>query len=50
MPGKLEELIKKINKEDDSKVTCVLADICMSWFMHVAEKWEFDEQPFGLPQ
>nr|GEY43716.1 UDP-glycosyltransferase 83A1-like [Tanacetum cinerariifolium] len=38
MPGKLEELINKINKEDDSKVTCVLADISMGWSMHVAEK------------
>nr|GEY43718.1 UDP-glycosyltransferase 83A1-like [Tanacetum cinerariifolium] len=38
MPGKLEELINKINEEDDSKVTCVLADICMGWSMPVAEK------------
>ncbi|PWA73326.1 UDP-glucuronosyl/UDP-glucosyltransferase [Artemisia annua] len=38
MPGKLEELINKINKDDDNKATCVLADNCMGWSMHVAEK------------
>ncbi|KAJ9540650.1 hypothetical protein OSB04_027156 [Centaurea solstitialis] len=38
MPAKLEELIKTINKEDDCKVTCVIADNCMGWAIQVAEK------------
>ncbi|KAJ9540652.1 hypothetical protein OSB04_027158 [Centaurea solstitialis] len=38
MPAKLEELIKTINKEDDCKVTCVIADNCMGWAILVAEK------------
>lgn len=38
MPEKLEELIDTINKDDDTKVSCVLADNCMGWSMQVAEK------------
>ncbi|KAF5754949.1 putative trans-zeatin O-beta-D-glucosyltransferase [Helianthus annuus] len=38
MPHKLEELIETINKEDSSKVTCVIADDCMGWAIRVAKK------------
>ncbi|KAI3713136.1 hypothetical protein L1987_71708 [Smallanthus sonchifolius] len=38
MPHKLEELIETINKEDNSKVTCVIADDCMGWAVRVAKK------------
>ncbi|KAI8534098.1 hypothetical protein RHMOL_Rhmol10G0062000 [Rhododendron molle] len=38
MPGKLEELIEKINGSDNNKITCVIADGCQGWAMEVAEK------------
>ncbi|KAJ0428755.1 putative 7-deoxyloganetin glucosyltransferase [Helianthus annuus] len=38
MPHKLEELIEKINKEEGSKVSCVVADDCMGWAIKVAKK------------
>ncbi|KAI3503256.1 hypothetical protein L1887_31695 [Cichorium endivia] len=38
MPGKLEELINTINKEDNNKVTCIIADDCMGWAIRVAKK------------
>nr|XP_043634320.1 UDP-glycosyltransferase 83A1-like [Erigeron canadensis] len=38
MPAKLEELINRINEENDGKVTCLLADSCMAWAIHVAQK------------
>ncbi|KAJ9540651.1 hypothetical protein OSB04_027157 [Centaurea solstitialis] len=38
MPAKLEQLINTINKEDDRKITCVIADVSMGWALPVAEK------------
>ncbi|MFS8031857.1 putative 7-deoxyloganetin glucosyltransferase [Helianthus anomalus] len=38
MPYKLEELIETINKEESSKVSCVIADDCMGWAINVAKK------------
>ncbi|KAM1058957.1 hypothetical protein PS1_024114 [Malus domestica] len=38
MPGKLEELIEKINEEESDKVTCVLADESSGWALDVAVK------------
>ncbi|KAK1438921.1 hypothetical protein QVD17_04734 [Tagetes erecta] len=38
MPGKLEELIETINKEEGRKVACVIADDCMGWAIEVAKK------------
>ncbi|KAI3503258.1 hypothetical protein L1887_31697 [Cichorium endivia] len=38
MPGKLEDLIETINKEDSNKVTCIIADGCMGWATRVAKK------------
>ncbi|KAJ9564304.1 hypothetical protein OSB04_000270 [Centaurea solstitialis] len=38
MPGKLEELIEKINKGDRCKITCVIADDSMGWAIKVAKK------------
>lgn len=38
MPGKLEELIEKINGTKNDKVTCVIADESMGWALKVAEK------------
>lgn len=37
MPGKLEELIEKINGTENEKVTCIIADECMGWALKVAE-------------
>ncbi|WOG93252.1 hypothetical protein DCAR_0312533 [Daucus carota subsp. sativus] len=39
MPGKLEELIEKINETDDNKITCLVADENMGWAFKVAEKF-----------
>nr|GFA72172.1 UDP-glycosyltransferase 83A1-like [Tanacetum cinerariifolium] len=38
MPGKLEELIETINKKDDDKISCVIADVGMPWANRVAAK------------
>ncbi|KVI02588.1 UDP-glucuronosyl/UDP-glucosyltransferase, partial [Cynara cardunculus var. scolymus] len=38
MADKLEELIEKINEEDGSKVSCVIADDSMGWAIRVAKK------------
>ncbi|XP_034209506.1 UDP-glycosyltransferase 83A1-like [Prunus dulcis] len=38
MPGKLEELIEKINEGKGDKVTCVIADESSGWALEVAEK------------
>ena len=38
MPGKLEELIERINETDDNKITCLVADETMGWAFRVAEK------------
>ncbi|GFY84872.1 UDP-Glycosyltransferase superfamily protein [Actinidia rufa] len=38
MPGKLEELIEKINGSDDDKITCIIADENLGWALEVAEK------------
>ncbi|XP_023735908.1 UDP-glycosyltransferase 83A1 [Lactuca sativa] len=38
MPGKLEELIVTINKEDNNKMSCIIADDCMGWAIKVAKK------------
>ncbi|PQQ13406.1 UDP-glycosyltransferase 83A1 [Prunus yedoensis var. nudiflora] len=38
MPGKLEELIEKINQGEGDKVTCVIADESSGWALEVAEK------------
>ncbi|GKG33894.1 hypothetical protein Tco_0434053, partial [Tanacetum coccineum] len=38
MPDKLEELIKYINKTNDEKITCIIADYCMGWISKVAQK------------
>lgn len=39
MPGYLEELIQKINQqEEDEKITCVIADVTFGWALQVAAK------------
>ncbi|XP_076896722.1 UDP-glycosyltransferase 83A1-like [Bidens hawaiensis] len=38
MPTKLEELINDINKNDDEKITCIVADCYMGWISRVAQK------------
>nr|XP_043608228.1 UDP-glycosyltransferase 83A1-like [Erigeron canadensis] len=37
MPDKLEEFIKSVDKEDDSKVTCIVVDFTMPWAIQVAK-------------
>ncbi|KAM0058265.1 putative 7-deoxyloganetin glucosyltransferase [Helianthus debilis subsp. tardiflorus] len=46
MPRKLEELIEKINKEDSSKVSCVIADDSMAWAIQVAKKMGISSAAF----
>ncbi|GAY52812.1 hypothetical protein CUMW_144830 [Citrus unshiu] len=38
MPGKLEELIEEINRQEDEKISCVIADGAMGWAMVAAEE------------
>ncbi|XP_076956272.1 UDP-glycosyltransferase 83A1-like [Bidens hawaiensis] len=38
MPAKLEELINDINKNNEDKFTCIVADFCMGWVGKVARK------------
>ncbi|XP_050230241.1 UDP-glycosyltransferase 83A1-like [Mercurialis annua] len=38
MPGKLEEVIEKINASEDDKIRCVIADQSMGWALEVADK------------
>lgn len=39
MPGKLEELIDELNRKDeDDKITCVIADLNMAWALEVAKR------------
>ncbi|KAI3777002.1 hypothetical protein L1987_46795 [Smallanthus sonchifolius] len=37
-PAKLEELINDINKNDEDKITCLVADYYMGWVVRVARK------------
>ncbi|KAH7846347.1 hypothetical protein Vadar_012776 [Vaccinium darrowii] len=46
MPGKLEELIEKINGSDNNKITCVIADGCQGWALEVAEKMRIRRAAF----
>ncbi|KAI8534097.1 hypothetical protein RHMOL_Rhmol10G0061900 [Rhododendron molle] len=46
MPGKLEELIEKINGSDSNKITCVIADACQGWALEVAEKMRIRRAAF----
>ncbi|OMO75766.1 UDP-glucuronosyl/UDP-glucosyltransferase [Corchorus olitorius] len=36
MPGKLKEFINKMNRLEDDKITCVIADVNMGWAVDVA--------------
>ncbi|CAK9162985.1 unnamed protein product [Ilex paraguariensis] len=38
MPGKLQELIEKINESDDDEIACLIADGSMGWALEVADK------------
>ncbi|KAF2313655.1 hypothetical protein GH714_012614 [Hevea brasiliensis] len=38
MPGKLEDLIDRINASEDEKITSIIADETMGWALEVAEK------------
>ncbi|KAL8234029.1 hypothetical protein R6Q59_020129 [Mikania micrantha] len=46
MPGKLEELIETINKTDDDKISCVIADLGKAWAIQVAEKLRIQRVAF----
>ncbi|GKA76890.1 UDP-glycosyltransferase 83A1-like protein [Tanacetum coccineum] len=46
MPGKLEELIETINKKDDDKISCVIADVGMPWANLVAAKLRIQRATF----
>ncbi|KAA8547921.1 hypothetical protein F0562_004350 [Nyssa sinensis] len=38
MPGKLEELVEKINGSGSDNISCIIADESMGWALEVAEK------------
>ncbi|XP_044467853.1 UDP-glycosyltransferase 83A1-like [Mangifera indica] len=45
MPGKLEELIQEMNnKEEDEKITCVIADVHVGMVFPVAEKLKINKR------
>ncbi|KAH7845931.1 hypothetical protein Vadar_007641 [Vaccinium darrowii] len=46
MPGKLEELIEKINGSDNKKITCVIADGSQGWALEVAKKMRIRRAAF----
>ncbi|KAK4490739.1 hypothetical protein RD792_001442 [Penstemon davidsonii] len=46
MPGNLEILIEKINRNESDEIICVLADIYMGWAMEVAEKFGIKKAAF----
>ncbi|CAL5324974.1 unnamed protein product [Camellia sinensis] len=46
MPGKLEELIEKINGSDNDKITCIIADQLLGWALEVAEKMQIKRAAF----
>ncbi|CAL5367649.1 unnamed protein product [Camellia sinensis] len=46
MPGKLEELIERINGSNDNKVTCIIADESVGWALEVAEKMQITRAAF----
>ncbi|KAI8032657.1 UDP-glycosyltransferase 83A1 [Camellia lanceoleosa] len=46
MPGKLEELIEKINGSDNDKITCIIADQLLGWVLEVAEKMQIKRAAF----
>ncbi|KAJ0100332.1 hypothetical protein Patl1_21705 [Pistacia atlantica] len=47
MPGKLEELIQEMNnKEEDEKITCVIADLHVGMVLQVAEKLKIKRAAF----
>ncbi|KAJ4707334.1 UDP-glycosyltransferase [Melia azedarach] len=46
MPGKLEELIENINKQEADKISCVIGDGSMGWVMEVAEKMKIQRAAF----
>ncbi|KAI3784898.1 hypothetical protein L1987_44006 [Smallanthus sonchifolius] len=45
-PNKLEELIEGINKVDDEKIKCIIADYCMGWVIRVAQKMGIRQATF----
>lgn len=46
MPGKVEELIKKMNGSDSEKLSCVIADQSISWALEIAEKHRIKRAAF----
>ncbi|KAI3726154.1 hypothetical protein L1987_65951 [Smallanthus sonchifolius] len=45
-PNKLEELTEDINKVNDEKITCIIADYCMGWVIRVAQKMGIRQATF----
>ena len=38
MPMKLEQLVNDINRQEDDRITCVIANESMGWALEVVEK------------
>ncbi|KAJ6734799.1 hypothetical protein OIU79_001964 [Salix purpurea] len=51
MPGKLQELINRINMSGEERITGIITDWTMGWSLEVAEKMNIRRAiSFGLPQ
>ncbi|XP_065858829.1 UDP-glycosyltransferase 83A1-like [Euphorbia lathyris] len=46
-PGKLQELLHRINASEDDKVTCIIADTLLGWVFEVAEKMKIRKAVFS---
>nr|BBC62117.1 glucosyltransferase 21 [Nemophila menziesii] len=49
MPEKVEEMIKRINKSEDDKITCVIADHLLGWVQEFATKMKIKRVAFLSP-
>ncbi|KAL8260904.1 hypothetical protein R6Q59_024953 [Mikania micrantha] len=48
MPTKIEELINDINKNNEEKITCIIADSGMGWVLRVSQKIGIRLEIFSL--
>lgn len=46
MPAKLEQLVEDINRTDDNKVTCIIADEYIKWALEIAERLKIKRVAF----
>ena len=46
MPGELEQLVRDINRADDDKITCIIADETMGWALEFADRFKIKRAAF----